>query len=246
MPPSLDKIIYESANVLQRKASSDEEVVAKIKALDPLTEVCIRKLPYEKSDPTNPVWRAIRDSGIIGLLLDFATTGKKGDGSFAIMNATNRLRIFCLGQLYEIIVRLELLLDYNEELVDDLVERVPRILEIFELAIQDRDPPGRLALLRLPLLFIVGALAAPRTIDIIDEQYKLLQSNCDTMSWLVFAPLFNDRSALVGIDSFRVTMALGILRSYDGLCINPTTDIIDEAISRYGLVEIRTLAFTDH
>ncbi|KAG8895961.1 hypothetical protein FRC01_012106, partial [Tulasnella sp. 417] len=121
------------------------------------------------------------------------------------------------------------------ELVDDLVERVPRILEIYENAIQGPDPPGRLASIRLPLLIIVGTMAEPRTITIIDENLKLLQCNFDTMAWLVFAPFFNDRILYDQGETFHVATGGNILRSYADVSINPTTWMIDKAVSRFGV-----------
>ncbi|KAG8919195.1 hypothetical protein FRC01_001421 [Tulasnella sp. 417] len=110
----------------------------------------------------------------------------------------------------------------NQEQVDDLVARVPRILEIYEKAIQGQDP-------------FRGHLAQPSIITTIDENLSLLQCNSDTMAWLVFAPFFQERETLDRGHVFHIKAGGNILRSYDDCGINATTGIIDEAISRFGV-----------
>ncbi|KIO24365.1 hypothetical protein M407DRAFT_26179 [Tulasnella calospora MUT 4182] len=149
---------------------------------------------------------------------------------------SNRARLIAIMQLGLFVPRMVLDLRINQEQVDDLITRVPHILEIYEKAIQSQDPlpRGGLVALRLPLLLLLGHLAQPATITIIDESLTRLQSNFDTMTWLVFAPFFQERETLDRGHVFHIHNGGNILRSYDESNTNASTGIISEAISRFG------------
>ncbi|KAG9044707.1 hypothetical protein FS837_007683 [Tulasnella sp. UAMH 9824] len=228
--------IYEYADIVRQPTFSDEETLARIKAMDPFGRQ-LGDLGYQGASPGDPVWLAIVVSDVISHLLDLATTGAKNEGVWTMETLSNRARLVAIMHLSLFVPRLELDLLGNQKQVDDLIARVPRILEIYEKAIQSQDPPawGGIAALRFPLLLIVGHLAHPATMTIIDEHLTLLQSKLNTMAWLVFTPFFQERALLDRKLVYQIHTGGNILRSYDEFNINVTSGIIDEAISRFGV-----------
>lgn len=236
MPPTA-KQVYKYAKIVRQPTFSDEETLAKIKAMDSFGRTHLGDLGHQAANLANPVWLAICVSGVISHLLDIATTGAKNEGVLTMETLSNRTRLVAITHLGLLVPRLELDLQINQKQVDDLIARVPRILEIYEKAIQSQDPPswGGVAALRFPLLLLVGHLAHPETMTIIDEHLTLLQSKVNTMTWLVFTPFFQERDLLDRKFVFQIHTGGNILRSYDEFNINITSGIIDEAISRFGV-----------
>ncbi|KAG8961500.1 hypothetical protein FRC00_012075, partial [Tulasnella sp. 408] len=132
--------IFEFANILKRRTSSDEELYTKIGNILSFADQWLVKLGSEKTDPGNPIWFAVRSADIVGLLLDIATNGKKNEGAFERGTALNHARVIAILRLSEFVSVLDFSLYANKDLTDDLIQRVPRILEIYENAIQGQDP----------------------------------------------------------------------------------------------------------
>ncbi|KAG8922992.1 hypothetical protein FRC01_013357, partial [Tulasnella sp. 417] len=151
---------------------------------------------------------------------------------------SNHVRIIALLKLSRFFSILDLNAHANRELVHDMIQRVPRILEIYENAIQGQDPPGPLDPSRLPLLLIVGILTNLDRLRTFDPAFSFLKGNLKTMGWLVFAPFFSDRMLYDRGDTAHILWGGNILRSYYDVGINITTRIIDEAISRFGVSRI--------
>ncbi|KAG8951334.1 hypothetical protein FRC00_007320, partial [Tulasnella sp. 408] len=174
MPPT-PKQIYEYARIVRRPTFSDEELLAKLKAMDSFGRGPLGDLGHQATSPANPVWLAVCASRVVSHLLDIATTGAKNEGVWTMEALSNRARLVALAHLGLIVPRLELDLQVNQQQVDDLIARVPRILEIYEKAIQSQDPPswGGVAASRFLLLLLVGHLAHPATITTIDEELIL-------------------------------------------------------------------------
>lgn len=78
MAPTPEQI-YEFANILRRRASSDGETLTKTGDMISFTDQYLVKLPSDKTDAKNPIWSAVRSSGLISLLLDIAANGEKNE-----------------------------------------------------------------------------------------------------------------------------------------------------------------------
>lgn len=79
MPPTA-KQVYEYAKIVRQPTFSDEETLAKIKAMDSFGRTHLGDLGHQAANLANPVWLAICVSGVISHLLDIATTGAKNEG----------------------------------------------------------------------------------------------------------------------------------------------------------------------
>ncbi|KAG8913756.1 hypothetical protein FRC00_001684 [Tulasnella sp. 408] len=218
--------IYQFANILKRRTSSDEELYTKIKDMMVFADersdgLQFDRLQFERTDAGNPVWFAVRSSDLIGLLLDIAANGEKNEGTFTRGTALNHARAIAIWRLGQFVSRLDFKLYANKDLTVDLIQRVPRILKIYENAIQGQDRPGEAAPTRLPLLFIVGSLAELDTLKTIDKSFSLLRCNLETMAWLVFTPFFSDRKLSFDTKGgFDVECGGNIIRSYYDVGIN--------------------------
>lgn len=74
--------IYQFANILKRRTSSDEELYTKIKDMMVFAEERFDAQQFESRDAGNPVWFAVRSSDLVGLLLNIAANGEKNEGTF--------------------------------------------------------------------------------------------------------------------------------------------------------------------